>query len=90
MTKEDFITLINVVEGILKIEQGCMILTGCTLEDGEAGKVYMLWDMLRRHTAKRFQAATDLEEDTKNYQAFVDILTSGELTAEEKYEKLIA
>lgn len=35
MDKHDFIDLIKVVEGVLRIEEGCRILTGYGLETGE-------------------------------------------------------
>ena len=39
MDKHDFIDLIKVVEGVLRIEEGCRILTGYGLETGEVTQV---------------------------------------------------
>ena len=89
MTKEDFITLINVLEGIILIEKGYMIISENTFE-GEAGKVYAVWDLIRKYSADKFQPSDDIDEDTARYRAFEEILYSDELTAEEKYERLVA
>lgn len=90
MDKHDFIDLIKVVEGVLRIEEGCRILTGYGLESGEVTQVYLVWEILRRNAAERFQVAKNLDEDTDNYGEFVAILESKELTAKEKYERLLA
>lgn len=90
MDKHDFIDLIKVAEGVLRIEEGCKILTGYGLETGEVTQVYLVWEILRRNSAEKFQVARNLDEDTDNYGEFVAILESNELTAEEKYERLVA
>lgn len=90
MSKQDFIDLIKVAEGILRIEEGCKIISGCDMGEGDGSEIYLVWDILRRNSAKRFCAAKNLENDDDNYRNFVSILESRELTAEEKYEKLIA
>ena len=88
MTKEDFITLINVVEGIVRIEKGYRIISDNSFE-GEAGKVYGVWDLIRKYSADRFQPSDDMDEDAERYRKFEEILYSEELTSEEKYHKLV-
>lgn len=90
MDKKDFIDLIKVVEGILRMEEGCKILTGHGLDEGDVSEVYLVWEILRRNAAERFHVSDNLDRDTDNYHEFVTILESEVLTAEEKYEKLIA
>lgn len=89
MTKEDFITLINVLEGVIIIEKAYLLVANNTFE-GEAGKIYAVWDLIRKYSADRFQPVDDIDEDSARYRAFEEILYNEELTAEEKYEKLIA
>ncbi len=90
MDKKDFIDLIKVAEAILRMEEGCKILTGHGLDEGAVTEVYLIWEILRRNSAERFHTTDNLDEDTDNYHAFIEILESEELTAEEKYERLIA
>lgn len=89
MDKKDFIDLIKVAESILRMEEGVKILSGTDLGEGEASKVYLIWDILRRNAAERFCVTDNSDMDADNYQEFVEILESKELTAEEKYERLI-
>lgn len=89
MSKQDFIDLIKVAEGILRIEEGCKIISGCDMGEGDGSEIYLVWDILRRNSAKRFCATENLEKDDDNYQNFVSILESKELSAEEKFERLI-
>lgn len=89
MSKQDFIDLIKVAEGILRIEEGCKIISGCDMGEGDGSEVYLVWDILRRNSTKRFCATENLEKDDDNYQNFVSILESKELSAEEKFERLI-
>lgn len=88
MTREDLITLINVLEGIIRIEKGYMMVSENTFE-GEAGKVYAVWDLIRKYSADKFQPSEDIDEDSARYAAFEEILYSEELSAEEKYNRLI-
>lgn len=90
MSKQDFIDLIKVAEGILRIEEGCKIITGCDMSEGASSEIYLVWEILRRNSAGRFHVVANLDKDEENYHNFVSILESRELTAEEKYEKLIA
>lgn len=90
MSREDFITLIKVAEGILKLENGCRIMTGCGFEMGKGTDVYLLWEIIRSHSAPQFQKVSDIDDDSEQYKAFSDILESKEFTAEEKYERLVA
>lgn len=90
MSKQDFIDLIKVAEGILRIEEGCKIISGCDMGEGDGSEIYLVWDILKRNSAKRFYEADSLEEDDENNQIFVSILESKELNAEEKYERLTA
>ena len=88
MTKDDFVALINVLEGIMQIEKGYMLISNNAFE-GEAGKVYGIWDLLRKHSADKYQLVSDIDEDAERYREFEEILYSEELTAEEKYERLV-
>jgi len=90
MNREDFISVIEAVEGILKIEEACICLSGSGLDQGEGNSVYVLWDVLRRNSASRYQKNADIDEDSESYEAFVEVLYDKELSAEEKYEKLVA
>lgn len=88
MTKEDMINLIRVVEGVVLIEKGYMVISNNTFE-GEASKVYAVWDVIRKYSADKFQPSSDIDEDREHFKAFEDILYSEEMTPEEKYEKLV-
>ena len=90
MEKKDYIDLIRIAEAILRMEEGVKILTGTDLSEGVGSEVYLVWEILRRNAAERFHVTDDLDEDIDNYHEYVAILESKELTAEEKYEKLIA
>ena len=85
MRKEDYIKLIRVAEGIMKIEEASRILSGCGLDEGECTSVYLLWEVLRDNAVERFRKSDDLE----NYRAFTEILENREMTAEEKWEELM-
>lgn len=43
MDKRDYIDLIKVTEGIIKLEKGVEILSGKSFEEGEGVSVYYLW-----------------------------------------------
>ena len=88
MTREDLITLIHVLEGIIRIEKGYMMVSENAFE-GEAGKVYAVWDLIRKYSAGKFQPSEDIDEDSARYAVFEEILYSEELSAEEKYDRLI-
>lgn len=88
MKKEDMITLIQAIEGIILIEKAYRMVSDNTFE-GEASKMYLVWDLIRKYSADRFQPSEDFEEDSERYRAFEKILYSEEMTAEEKYEKLV-
>lgn len=90
MSREELISLIKVAEGILKIEEGCRILSGAGFEMGEGADMYLLWEVIRSHSAPRFQKVSDIDDDSEQYQAFVEVLESKELSAEEKFEQLAA
>ena len=89
MRKEDYIKLIRVAEGIMKIEEASRILLGCGLDEGECTSVYLLWEVLRDNAAERFRKSDDMELDSKNYRAFTEILENREMTEEEKWEELM-
>lgn len=89
MNREDFIALIEATEAIIKIEQACKIMTGVGLDEGEAVKAYGIWEVIRRNSAEKYQTVADHEEDFERYHNFIAILQNEELTAEEKYEKLM-
>lgn len=90
MNKEDYIDLIKAVEAIIRLEEGCKIITGHGIDEGETSAIFVLWEVLRRNAAERFRCVSDFEDDTDNYHAFVGILENPELTPEEKYERLTA
>ena len=90
MDKKDYIDLIKVAEAIMRLEKACVCMTGCTFDEGECYEVYFLWEVLRRNAAEKFHYTDDLDRDTSNYQEFMDIMKSEELTSEEKYERLLA
>lgn len=52
--------------------------------------MYAVWDLIRKYSADKFQPSDNIDEDTARYRAFEEILYSDELTAEEKYERLVA
>ena len=90
MEKKDYIDLIKVAEAIMRLEKACVSMIGCTFDEGECYEIYFLWEVLRRNAAVRFRYTDDLDKDTDNYHEFVGILKSEELTAEEKYNRLVA
>ena len=53
MDKRDYIDLIKVTEGIIKLEKGVEILSGKTFEEGEGVSVYYLWEILRRNASEK-------------------------------------
>ena len=52
MDKRDYIDLIKVTEGIIKLEKGVEILSGKSFEEGEGVSVYYLWEILRRNASE--------------------------------------
>ena len=90
MGKQDFIDLIKVAEGIMTLEKACKIMSGVGFDEGEGSRVFALWDIIRRNSAKRFHNTNNFELDIEHYRAFSEILQSESMTPEEKYEKLIA
>ena len=90
MRKKDYIDIIKAVEGILKLEEACITLTGTGLDQGEGAAIYLLWEVLRRNAAEKFHTCSNINEDADRYELFVEILCSEDLTEEEKYEKLVA
>ena len=89
MKREDYIAIIKAVETIMKIEEACISLTGVGLEQGDGNDVYLLWEVLRRNSSKKYHVSSDLDQDSENYEAFIDIITDTMLSAEEKWEKLV-
>ena len=67
-----------------------MKLTGVGLDQGEGATIYLLWEVLRRNAAERFHTCPNIIKDAEMYEAFAEILCSQKLSAEEKYEKLVA
>ena len=90
MNREDYIDVIKAVEGILILEQACISLTGMGLDQGDGAAIYLLWEVLRRNAAEKYQTCRNITEDAERNEAFVKVLCSKELTPEEKYEKLVA
>ena len=89
MSKQDFIDLIKVAEGIMTLEKACKIMSGVGFDEGEGSRVFVLWDVIRRNSAIRFQSIdNNIELDIEHYRAFTEILQSESMTPEEKYEKL--
>lgn len=90
MSKQDFIDLIKVAEGIMKLEKACKIMSGIGFDEGEGSRVFVLWDVIRRNSAVRFHnTEKNFELDIEHYRAFSEILQSESMTPEEKYEALI-
>lgn len=89
MKKQDYIDLIRVAEAILRLEEGCRILTGQTFDNGDGNEVYAVWDILRRNAAKCYQEDKDLDVDFENHERFSSIIQDMSLTAEEKCERLL-
>lgn len=89
MSKEDYIDIIKAVEGVLKLEEACITLTGTGLDQGEGAAIYLLWEVLRRNAAEQFHSCRNINEDAERYEAFVEILCSKALTTEEKCKKLM-
>ena len=56
MSKQDFIDLIKVAEGIMTLEKACKIMSGVGFDEGEGSRVFDLWDVIRRNSAIRFQS----------------------------------
>lgn len=88
--KEDYIDLLKVAEGIMKLEKASRIMTGACFDEGEAYTVYQLWEVLRRNAAKRFHDSADNDLNIKTYRMFMDIVEDLELAVEEKYQKLMS
>ena len=76
MTKEDYLDLIRVSEAVMLLEEGCQIITGHGLEEGDCTDIFRVWEILNRN------ASVD-------YQRFIDVLENKELSSEEKYELLM-
>ena len=90
MSKQDFIDLIKVAEGIMTLEKACKIMSGVGFDEGEGSRVFVLWEVIRRNSAICFQSIdNNIELDIEHYRAFTEILQSESMTPEEKYEKLI-
>lgn len=91
MNREDLIRVIEATEAIIRLEEICEQLAGVGLEEGECNKVYALWEILRDHAKPQFkEVPEDDDADTTNYHSFNGILNNKKLTAEQKYEYLIA
>lgn len=90
MNKIDFIDLIKVAEAILRLEEGCRILSGVGFDEGAGSQAFILWEVLRRNAADHYHYTDILEVDIENYRKFTDIIKSKDMTPEEKYEALIA
>lgn len=89
MNKEDFIDLIKVAEAILKLEEGCKILSGVGFEEGAGNDTFLVREVLRRNAAEHYRYTEDLNTDIENYKKFADIINCKDMTPEEKYEALI-
>ena len=89
LSKRDFIDLIKLTETVDAIEAGVKVFTGNTASlGGVSENLYIVWDIIRRNSAKKFQYNDDLFIEDQNYDAFSSILGNKELTHEEKYELL--
>jgi hypothetical protein len=89
MEKEDYIKLIRVAEGIMKLEAASKIISGHELDEGECYQVYFLWEVLRSNAGEKYRLAKDLEQDSMNYSAFARIIENVDMSAEEKYAALM-
>jgi len=74
----------------LRLEEGCKIISGVGLDEGAGNEAFVLWEVLRRNAAEHYQYTDDLEVDVANYREFSIIISSKEMTLEEKYEALMA
>jgi len=90
MDKRDYMDLLKVAEAILRLEEGCKIISGVGLDEGAGNEAFVLWEVLRRNAAEHYQYTDDLEVDVANYREFSIIISSKEMTLEEKYEALMA
>lgn len=90
MNKRDFIDLIKVAEAILRLEEGCKIISGVGLDEGEGNNVFLLWEVMRRNAAEHYRYTDKFEEDIDNHEKFVEIISSQTMTVEEKYEALMS
>ena len=70
MNREDYVDLIKVAEAILRLEEGCRILTGALFDNGEGSELYIVWDILRRNAAKSYQEDANLDIDCENHERF--------------------
>ena len=91
MSKQDFIDLIKVAEGIMTLEKACKIMSGVGFDEGEGSRVFVLWEVIRRNSAICFQSIdNNIELDIEHYRAFSEILQSESMAPEEKYEALVS
>lgn len=90
MNKRDYMDLLKVAEAILRLEEGCRILTGVGLDEGAGNEAFILWEVLRRNAAEHYHYTDNLEVDVDNYREFSNIISSKEMSLEEKYEALMA
>ena len=100
MDKRDYIDLIKVTEGIIKLEKGVEILSGKSFEEGEGVSVYYLWEILRRNASEKFWYSDEFEDDRiRKRELLFRMLflftaspptSSFDFTPEEKYERLTA
>lgn len=88
MTRQDYIDLIKVAEAVIHLEEGCHIITGHGLEEGDCTDIFKVWEILKRNTSDKYQTTCN-QDDSKEYQRFIDILENKELTSEEKFEMLM-
>ena len=89
MSKRDYIDLIKVAEAIMRLERACVCMTGCTFDEGECYEVYFLWEVLRRNASENYHYSDDLDADVDNYKLFSEIISSTEMSLEQKYEALM-
>ena len=90
MNRRDFIDLIKVAEAILRLEEGCKILSGVGFDEGAGNDTFLVWEVLRRNAAEHYHYTDNLDVDIANYRKFSDIIQNKDMTPEEKYEALIA
>lgn len=89
MSKRDYIDLIKVAEAILRLEEGCKILSGSGFDDGAGNDAFILWEVLRRNASENYHYSDDLDADVDNYKLFSEIISSTEMSLEQKYEALM-
>lgn len=90
MDKKDYMDLIKVAEAILRLEEGCKIISGVGLDEGAGNDVFLLWEVLRRNAAEHYHYTDKFEEDIESHERFSKIICCKDMTVEQKYIALMS